>query len=323
MRARSDVGIVHIAIIEPHAPRRGVDTAVPVARYCSGVANIVGTGELSRMDYTRARRLLTLVGLAILAVLTVLLLVRSVDETEVIATLLFVPIFLALMYFGMVGGVLGAVIAGGIYVAMRADVIDAVGWGEFSSLIATRCISYLLFGLVGGWASGTLEQSLDKLDLYDQIDDATGAYNARFLLQDLDLERARCSRYQTVFSVSFVDFPVTAFSGLSARRRRNALRELGTRLQGSVRTVDRVAHGIDGRRHQIAVVLPETAKQGADIFHARLVESIQEFLVAQGADASVTVAGDTCTLPGDEDGLAARTAIWAAIDAAEHEAARR
>ncbi len=275
------------------------------------------------MDYTRARRLLTLVGLAILAVLTVLLLVRSVDETEVIATILFVPIFLALMYFGILGGVIGAVIAGGIYVAMRADVIDAVGWGEFSSLIATRWISYLLFGVVGGWASATLEQSLDKLDLYDQIDDMTGAYNARFLLQDLDLEQARCSRYQTVFSVSFVDFPSTAFRDLSARRRRHALRELGGRLQSSVRTVDRVAHGNDGRDHHIAVVLPETSNQGADIFHARLVESIQEFLVAQGADTSVTVTGETCTLPGDDDVLAARSRTWTAIDAAEHEAARR
>ncbi len=275
------------------------------------------------MDYTRARRLLTLVGLAILAVLTVLLLVRSVDETEVIATVMFVPIFLALMYFGILGGVIGAVIAGVIYIAMRADVIDAVGWGEFSSLIATRWISYLLFGVVGGWASTTLEQSLDKLDLYDQIDDLTGAYNARFLLQDLDLERARCTRYQTVFSVSFLDFPSTAFRGLSARRRRHALRELGGRLQSSVRTVDRVAHGTDGRDHHIAVVLPETAKQGADIFHSRLVESVQEFLVAQGGAAAGTVTGETCTLPGDDELLASRAQIWTAIDATEHEAARR
>ncbi len=275
------------------------------------------------MDYTRARRMLTVVGLAILAVLTLLLLVRSVDQVEVIATVLFVPIFLALMYFGIVGGVIGAVAAGAVYVAMRADVIDAVGWGEFSSLIATRWISYLLFGVVGGWASTTLEQSLHKLDLYDQIDDLTGVYNSRFLLQDLDLERARCSRYQTVFSVSFVDFSASALAGLSARRRRHALRELGARLQSSVRTVDRVAHGTDGRDHHIAVVLPETAKQGADIFHARLLESVHEFLVTEGADASVTVTGETCTLPGDDESLASRSRIWTAIDAAEHEAARR
>ncbi len=177
------------------------------------VATITGGTQLSRMDYARARRLLTLVGLAVLAVLTLLLLVRSVDEVEVIATVLFVPLFLALMYFGVVGGILGAVVASVVYVALRADVIDAVGWGEFSSLIATRTISFLLFGLVGGWASATLEQSLDKLDLYDQIDDATGLHNSRFLLEDIDLERARCARYSTVFSVSFLEFPTAVLAG--------------------------------------------------------------------------------------------------------------
>ncbi len=106
------------------------------------------------------------------------------------------------------------------------------------------------------------------------------------------------------------------------------LRELGSRLDASVRTVDRVAHGDDGRVHHVAVVLPETAKQGADVFHGRLVESVQGFLTGHvsgqaAAVQGVVVDGMTCTVPGDDDALAARLQLWAAIDAVEHEAARR
>ncbi len=298
-----------------------VGTVPAVSRF--GGAGIGVTKAQARLDYVRARRLLIVVGIAVLGVLVALLLVRSVDEVEVVATLLFVPIFLALMFFGMVGGVATAVASTVLYVVLRADVIDAVGWSEYSGLIGTRALSYVLFGAVGGWASTILEQSLDKLDLYDQIDDQTGVHNARFLLSDVDLERSRCIRYQTVFSVSFLQFPTAALATLPARRRRSVLRELGVRLRSGVRTVDRVAHGSDGRVHHVAAMLPETGSQGAEIFHGRFVTSIREFLVANDLDPDVVVSGETCTIPGDESALEARLVTWDAIDAAEHSTARR
>ncbi len=275
------------------------------------------TGGLSRMAYARARLLLVVGGMGILAVLVAVLLIRSVDEIEVIATLLFVPIFLALMFFGLPGGVAGAVVATIVYIVLRQDAIDAVGWGEFSGLVIGRSLSYFLFGIVGGWASKTLELSLDKLDLYDQIDDQTGIYNARFLLQDVELERARCERYKTVFSVAFVEFPADALGPLRPRRRRTVLRELGHKVQEGVRTVDRVAHGTDGRVHRIAAVLPETATEGAAVFQSRFVVSLQQFFATNDVP-DIAVTGAICTIPGDDDALAAQLEHWAAIDSTEH-----
>ncbi len=277
--------------------------------------------HLARMGYGRARTLLSLVGLAILAVLVAVLLVRSVDTAEVVATLLFAPIFLLLLWFGLPGGLIGAAAATGAYVVLRADAIDAVGWGEFSALIVSRAIAYFLFGAVGGWASGTLEMSLDKLDLYDQVDDLTGVNNARFLLTDVDLEQARSKRYQTVFSVSFLDIDAAPISALPGRRRRAVLRELGAKLEDGIRTIDRVAHGFDGDRHRIATVLPETAEDGAAIFQGRLEEQVRQFLAAQGAGDAV-VHGSVVTLPGDEAALDEHLAQWRRIDSSEHASPR-
>jgi GGDEF domain-containing protein len=275
------------------------------------------SARLARMGYGRARLMLSLVGLAILAVLVAVLLVRSVDTTEVVATLLFAPIFLLLLWFRLPGGLIGAAAATGVYVVLRADAIDAVGWGEFSALIVTRAIAYFLFGAVGGWASGTLSMSLDKLDLYDQVDDLTGVNNARFLLTDIDLERARSARYQTVFSVSFLSIDADPIGDLPSRKRKALLRELGAKLEDGIRTMDRVAHGYDGLRHRVATILPETAGEGARVFQARLEEQMRSFLAERGAGGA-SVHGEIVTLPGDEAGLDRHLAEWKAIDEAEH-----
>lgn len=279
------------------------------------------SARLARMAYSRARLMLSLAGLAILAVLVAVLLVRSVDTTEVVATLLFAPIFLLLLWFRLPGGLIGAALATGVYVVARSDAVDAVGWGEFSALIATRAIAYFLFGAVGGWASGTLSMSLDKLDLYDQIDDLTGINNARFLLTDVDLERARSERYQTVFSVSFLAIDARPIGALPARKRKVLLRQLGAKLADGIRTMDRVAHGYDGTCHRIATILPETSVEGARIFQSRLEEQIRAFLAEHGASGA-TVDGEIVTLPGAEDALDRHLAGWGAIDQSEHAAPR-
>jgi len=279
------------------------------------------SAQLARLGFRRARQLLGLAGLAILAVLVAVLLVRSVDTAEVVGTLLFAPIFLLLLWFGLPGGLIGAALATGVYVVLRLDAVDAVGWGEFSALIASRAIAYFLFGAVGGWASSTLEMSLDKLDLYDQVDDLTGVNNARFLLTDVDLERARAQRYQTVFSVSFLAVDSGPLEALPGRRRRAVLRELGRKLADGVRTMDRVAHGYDGSVHRIATILPETAEDGARVFQLRLEEQIRRFLDEHGAGGGA-VTGSVLTMPGDDDALQRELDEWRRIDAAEHGSAR-
>ena len=266
--------------------------------------------ELARIGFVNARRLLLAAGAVILVVLVAVLWLRSVDDVEVIATLLYVPILLALLFLGVPGGVVAALLATAAYAALRADAIDAVGAGEFSGLIIGRGMAYLLFGAVGGWAATTLELSLDKLERTDAVDDQTGTGNARALRRQIDLERARSGRYGSVFSVSFVEFPASALGAIGGRRRRQLLRDLGDQAEEGARTVDRVAHGFDGAVHRFAAVLPETPRAGAVIFHDRFVGRMQAALAAAGIDEEVRIAGTVCTVPGDEAALEAVLDQW-------------
>jgi hypothetical protein len=111
-----------------------------------------------------------------------------------------------------------------------------------------------------------LESALEKLDLYDEIDDETGLYNARHLLAQTDLEVARARRYKTLFSVVTLDLPAAPFDALGRRKRRQVLRELGRQVGASVRTVDHVVHFRDGDVHRLAAILPETGTEGAEVF---------------------------------------------------------
>lgn len=273
---------------------------------------------LGRLGYARARLVLAGAGLGVLCLLSLLLLIRSVDRVEVAGTLLYAPVFLALLYRGVRGGIVGAVAATGFYVWLRSDAIEVVGFSEYAGLIVSRSLAYLFFGVVGGWAASTLSVSLDKLDLYDHIDDSTGLQNARFLLEHLDTEMARSQRYQTIFSVSFVDIPVGPIAALAPRRRRVVLAALGQKLSDAVRTVDRVAHGVESGLHRVAVVLPETGEAGAATFHRRLESELHDFLVDQGAGDGLVVTGSTVTIPGDDAALAAHLERWRRIDTVEH-----
>src|SRR5439155_19294366 len=128
------------------------------------------------------------------------------------------------------------------YVALRYGAIHAVGSGRFIALMFTQSLAFLAFGGSRRLDNPQLKGSLTKLDLYDQIDDDTGLFNARYFLQDTDLEMSRARRYQTIFSVSLVDLPASAFDDQGWRKRRNTLRQLGQLLADSVRTVDRAVH---------------------------------------------------------------------------------
>jgi len=281
--------------------------------------SVTFSDRLSRMGYVKARRLLVLTGVAVLGVVALAMYARRVDGVEVVATLLFLPIFIAFVYRGVVGGVVAAVAAIGIYTALRYPAIDAVGASEFTGLIASRAAAYLIFGAVGGWATQVLEGSLEKLELYDEIDDETGLYNARHLLHQTDLEMARARRYQTLFSVTVLDLPSAPFNALRARQRRTVLRDLGRQLREGVRTVDHVVHAHDGDLHRLVAILPETSLEGAEVFRSRFDERIRGFLGDRGAPITgEQVRARAMTFPGDEEGMEALRADFQRIDASQH-----
>jgi diguanylate cyclase (GGDEF)-like protein len=271
------------------------------------------------MSYSRARSLVLLAGLGILLLTAGVMYARRVETVEVLGTLLYIPVLVAFVLWDLKGGVGAGVLAAAAYALLRSPAIDAVGWDRFGGVLISRSIGFIAFGAVGGWASRQLQSSLSKLELYDQIDDATGLYNARFLLQAIDLEVSRSQRYQTLFSLVVVDIPSAVFEPLSSRQRSKVLRDLGRLLGDSVRTVDRAVHASDDSGHHLAVVLPETGDQGANIFAGRLAAKVAEYLKDRGAAVDAKGVGvRQATFPSDDEApLQAIRADFTAI--ARHE----
>lgn len=276
------------------------------------------SNRLSQLGYVKARRLLVITGLVVLGVVSLVMYARRVDGVEVAATLLFVPVFIAFVFRGAIGGVVTAVAAIGVYTALRYPAIDAVGWGEFTGLITSRAAAYLMFGAVGGWSTQVLEGSLTKLELYDEVDDETGLFNARHLLHQADLESARARRYQTLYSIVLLDLPAAPFNALKARERRSVLRDLGRLLGEGVRNVDHVVHVHEGDTHHLAVVLPETAHEGAEIFRGRFDERVRAYLGTRNIALGDTPPARALTFPGDDDAITAVREEFTRIDALQH-----
>lgn len=275
--------------------------------------------RLSTIGYRRARVLLLGAGVLVLAVVCVVLIVRSVDTVEVIATLLFVPVLLGFLFKGLPGGIVTGLAAAAAYAALRSPAVDAIGGASFAGLIASRSLSYLVFGVVGGWSSRVLESSLDKLERYDSVDDATGLRNARFFLQQTELELARAQRYQSTFSVVVLEIPSAPLASLGRRKRAGVLHDLGRQISSGLRTVDHITHAADGSTHRFGAILPETSAEGAEVFRARLVRQITDHLRSTGTTVlDDQVVARAATAPGDEDDLAAMRADFARVDELQH-----
>ncbi|HVM07674.1 MAG TPA: hypothetical protein VM345_04360 [Acidimicrobiales bacterium] len=268
------------------------------------------------MTYASTRRLILGGGVAVLLLVAAILFFRRVDTVEVLAVLLFIPVFLAAVIWNLPGGAIGGALASAAYAALRLDAIDAVGGGRFIGLLTTRTIGYLAFGLLGGWAVHQLERSLEKLDIYDLIDDDTKLFNARFFLQETDLEMARAQRYKTLFSVAFVDIPASAIDALARRKRTGLLLDLGRALHGAIRTVDRGIHARMGGVHRVAVICPETGPEGAEIFRSRLHEQLASFLGGRGVKAELS--STAITFPGGDHELGRLRGEFERVEREEH-----
>ncbi len=246
------------------------------------------------MDYERARRLVLLTGLVILLLVATVMFVRRVDPVEVVATLLFLPIFAAVLIWGARGGIAAGLVAALAYAALRWPAIQAVGAGRFAGLIAMRSIGYVAFGAIGGWSLQQLRASITKLELYDQIDDATKLHNSRAIVETLDRERSRADRYHEIVSVV-----IARVTGLEGKRRSGTLAELGQMIEAGKRTVDSAMHATQGPVDLFVVVLPETGASGANTFATKLGN-----LVTAVGGANLNVDVTTITYPDQPDELA-------------------
>ena len=274
----------------------------------------LGVGR--QLSYRSGRRLLVLTGLIVLAATAAVLYVRRVEDVEIVAVLLFIPIYLAVVAGKVKGGVAAAVLASGVYAAMRIVGVDTFDSTERAQLIASRAAAYLVFGVVGGFAVLQLEAALTKLDRYDLVDDDTGLFNARFGAQELALELARGKRYASTFAVVVLDGPIAPLVALRRSRRSEALRRIGATVSDAVRLVDRAAIAQDGDRYRVAVIMPETPKPGALIVADRLVATVGAALDGAGTGLHT----ETLVFPDDADALDQLRRRFVELDHLEHPA---
>lgn len=240
----------------------------------------------SSLTFNRAR--LLALGSAVVAVAATVLtmLSRGADPIEVAATIFFIGVMAGALVAGWKGGLLLAAAAFLIYLVMRLPALRLVGWGVMGTQIMSRLAGYVAFGAVAGWAASRVRASLDKLELYDDVDDDTGLLNARGIVQAIDAEQARSERYQKVFSVVVCE--------VSSAETMGSVRELGKRLGAAIRTTDRAGHVREGSAHLFAFILTETSAEGAKTFRANLDRNVTALSGPQRMTFS------QATVPGDE-----------------------
>lgn len=244
------------------------------------------------MSLRRARDITLLVGLLVIGLVVLTMVLREVDPVEITATVAFAPVFVAFLFFGWKLGLATGALAAIAYVALRWNAIQVVGIGPLFGMLSARVIGYLVFGGVGGWAAEQLQAAIDKLELHDEIDDATGLGNARGALAAIDTERSRAQRYQKIVSVVDCRFEVPA--GVGDKIVNSTLRQLGSAIAHGVRASDRVAHLEDGGTHRLIIVLPETGAVGAETVANNLDREVRARI---GTATEIAIA----TLPGDDD----------------------
>jgi hypothetical protein len=253
--------------------------------------------------------LLSAGGIFLLILISGVLALRGVDRVEIIAALLYIPVFLILLAFGLKGGIIAGVAAAATYAGLRFSAVEIVGFDRFIGLIGFRAVAYVAFGAIGGWAAGQLGTPLKKLEQHDLIDDASGLFNARFFVRETAVETARADRYGTEFSV--VAFEVPSKNG----GRSTDIHELGRLLSRSLRTVDRAVHANTGKGSLFAAILPETPATGADIVAEKIATSMNGAL---GESASATVQSYSLSYPAEKEAFTELKELFQAVDRKEH-----
>lgn len=219
-------------------------------------------------SYQQTRTLILAAGSAVLLATAGVLLLRAQDPTEVLAVVLFLPVFVAAVLGGVRWGLAVATVAAFGYVGLRLDDINQFGWALLSNRILAQFIGYLAFGALGGWAAGVVGKGITKLDRFDVTDDDTELLNARGLHQQLGQEIARAQRYDSDFAVVTIAF---ALHG----DKRAYRRQIGDVLRANVRSVDDIGRVTVDGREMIVAVLPETPPEGAELVGRKVAEHLE------------------------------------------------
>lgn len=219
-------------------------------------------------NYQQSRTMLLVTGSVVLLATAGVLLLRAYDPAEVMAVILFLPVFVAAVLGGMRWGVAVAVLAGLGYVGLRLDDLQQFGWSVLSNRILAQFLGYLAFGLLGGWAAGVVTAGIVKLDRFDVRDDDSELLNARGLHEQLGAEYARAQRYGSQFSVVTVTFTL-------AGDKKETRHQIGDVVRQSVRSVDDPGRVTLDGKDVVVTVLPETPAAGAEIAGGKIAQRLE------------------------------------------------
>lgn len=149
--------------------------------------------------------------------------------------------------------------------------------------------------LMGGNVEAEYHEEIYRLTI---IDGLTEIHNKRYLMEFLDRELARSSRYDRPLSLLICD--IDRFKSINDRfghlGGNFVLRELANRIKGNIRKEELFAR-YGGE--EFAVVLPETKQDGALILAERLCKVINQTpFVFENETFEVTISGGLATTQG-------------------------
>jgi GGDEF domain-containing protein len=229
---------------------------------------------------------LIVLAFGVLALLGVSQIARGVDPVEILATVLFLGIFAAVVYFELVGGIVAAAAATMAYGVARLPAVDVVGSPSVWRLITLRGASFFAFGVLGSYALKRFRGAIRVASYGHHLDHETGCASTRQIFHDLDIEIARSQRYGSSFSVVVLDIASTSLAALKSHVRSQALTQLGTLLRSTARTTDRLGIVDTRTDRRIFAILAETPKSGAESFAKRMGDRVADLWLGKGVALS-------------------------------------
>lgn len=236
------------------------------------------------MKYSQFEKLvITLGAAAILGTLLLSLPSGGPGLTEIIAQLMLLLVLVVAVHYGPKGGLIAAIVASVIYIAMRIPTLAGDMTLGVSAMVLVRLAAYGLVGVVGGELCGRIKYVFARYDDSSTIDDWSHVYNQRYAARALEQALGRFTRYGEAFSVVVIALSPSLTSELRPSRQRALVRGVANCLRDDIRMVDEVARLNDGR---FLILLPHTPREGAMVVNARLEAGVCHTLGAR--EASVT-----------------------------------
>jgi GGDEF domain-containing protein len=239
------------------------------------------------VKYSRFELLTIGVGAVAVGGTVISALVPRPDWIELVAQLLLLAVLVGAVHWGRNGGLVSALGATLVYLAMRLPNIVAGGTEtEVLKLLLVRGATFGLVGVVGGEVCGRIKYFFAQIEHSGNIDEHSRVYNQRFLSQLLDTSLGSAERYGTAFSIVVVTLAPVLLGDLNPSRARTLVRSVANHIRNDVRMIDDVGRLDDGR---FVMVLPHTPREGASIAGSRVRANVRDLIGAKDESVSTAV----------------------------------